>query len=141
MNKDVLVSMNGLQTVEGTNDTVEFITVGEYYNKNGKHYIVYEDIDEDNGQKTKNMIKVSSESIEVKKKGYINAHMLFEKDKTKKSHYSTPFGDLIVEINANDIEIMEEEKKIEIRVGYALLINAQPTSNCEIHISVRELEK
>ena len=47
MNKDVLISINGLQVAEGTDDSVEVVTVGEYYNRNDKHYIIYEDIDED----------------------------------------------------------------------------------------------
>lgn len=141
MNRDVLVSMNGLQVVEGTDDTVEVITVGEYYYVNGKHYIIYEDVDEDNGEKTKNTIKVSSESIEVKKKGYVNTNMIFEKEKINKSYYSTPFGDMAVEIDTNDIEISEEENKIEIKVDYALLVNAQPMSNCAIRILVKELER
>lgn len=141
MNKDVLISMNGLQAIEGTNDTVEVITVGEYYNKNGKHYIIYEDVDEDNGQKTKNIIKVSHQSIEVRKTGYINTNMIFEKDRINKSYYATPFGDLSVEIDTSDIEIEEEEQSIKIRIDYALIINAQPMNQCNIDISVKSLEK
>ena len=44
MTKDVIVSISGLQMpAEGEAEPVEVITVGDYYQKNGKHYVLYED--------------------------------------------------------------------------------------------------
>ena len=33
MNKNVLIKINGMQTLDESDDSVEVITVGEYYNK------------------------------------------------------------------------------------------------------------
>ena len=46
MTKDVLISISGVQLLEGDTNDVELITAGDYYNKNGKHYIRYEEIQE-----------------------------------------------------------------------------------------------
>ncbi|MBP3543159.1 MAG: DUF1934 domain-containing protein, partial [Lachnospiraceae bacterium] len=43
MNKEVLVSISGLQFVEDNKDAIEMITVGDYYRKNDKHYLVFEE--------------------------------------------------------------------------------------------------
>ena len=43
MTKDVLVKISGLQFAEDQdNGPVEIITTGNYYKKNGKHYILYD---------------------------------------------------------------------------------------------------
>ena len=42
MTKDVLIKISGLQAMDGDSDDVEIITAGDYFQKNGKHYIVYE---------------------------------------------------------------------------------------------------
>ena len=48
MTKDVLISISGLQFAEGENsEPVEVITSGSYYKKNGKHYILYDEVAED----------------------------------------------------------------------------------------------
>lgn len=138
MNKDVLVSINGLQALEDSDDTVEIITVGEYYNKNGKHYILYEDIDEDSGSVTKNIIKVSENDIEIRKKGYVNTTMLFNKKQKNKSYYSTPFGDMLVEIETRDIDVKAQESVIDIKIDYALIINNQHMTDCNISLQVKE---
>lgn len=140
MNKNVIVSINGLQTLEGSDDTVEVITVGEYYNQNGKHYILYEEMDEESKGVTKNVVKISETGIEIKKKGVVNTTMLFETDKVNKSYYSTPFGDLSVEIDTNHIEIEMGEKNIAIEIEYALIINNQHMSDCKINLGVKERE-
>ncbi|MBE5957322.1 MAG: DUF1934 domain-containing protein [Lachnospiraceae bacterium] len=139
MNKDVLISINGLQVAEGTDDSVEVMTVGEYYNRNDKHYIIYEEIDEESGTKTKNVIKVSEQAIEIKKTGLVNSNMFFENNKTNRSYYSTPFGDFTIDIDTNGIAVNVNEKDMDIKIDYALSINNQHTNDCQISMSVREM--
>ena len=59
MTKDVIVSISGLQMpAEGEAEPVEVITVGDYYQKNGKHYVLYEEVNEGFEGSTKNIIKM-----------------------------------------------------------------------------------
>ncbi len=47
MTKDVLLSISGLQFAakeEEDVEPVEVITAGGYYKKNGKHYIMYDEV-------------------------------------------------------------------------------------------------
>ena len=57
MTKDVLISISGVQLLEGDTNDVELITAGDYYNKNGKHYIRYEEIQEGGEDVIQNTIK------------------------------------------------------------------------------------
>ena len=45
MTKDVLITISGLQIADDTSaQPVEVITSGEYYCRNGKHYILYDEV-------------------------------------------------------------------------------------------------
>ena len=62
MTKDVLVKISGLQFAEDQdNGPVEIITTGNYYKKNGKHYILYDEVQEGFDGVTKSVIKVNDD--------------------------------------------------------------------------------
>ena len=99
MTKDVLISISGLQFAEGENsEPVEVITSGSYYKKNGKHYILYDEVAEDTAGTTKNIIKLGDEVLDITKRGETNVHMMFEKDKKNVTYYYTPYGNLLIGI-------------------------------------------
>ena len=76
MTKDVIVSISGLQMpAEGEAEPVEVITVGDYYQKNGKHYVLYEEVNEGFEGSTKNIIKMQENCIDITKKGVSNVQM------------------------------------------------------------------
>ena len=85
MTKDVLVKISGLQFGEEIEDDepVEIITTGNYYKKNGKHYILYDEVQEGFDGVTKNVIKLNDDFMDVTKRGATNVHMMFEKNKKK----------------------------------------------------------
>lgn len=71
MTKDVIVSISGLQMpAEGDAEPVEVITVGDYYQKNGKHYVLYEEVNEGFEGSTKNIIKMQENCIDITKKEF-----------------------------------------------------------------------
>jgi uncharacterized beta-barrel protein YwiB (DUF1934 family) len=141
MTKEVIVSISGLQFAEdGTNEPVEVITAGDYYNKNGKHYIVYDEVMEGFEGTTKNRIKLDKNLLDITKKGIANVHMLFEKDKKNLTYYSTPFGNLLIGIDAKQIEIKEEEHDIDVLVDYALEVNYEHLADCKIHMNIKSKE-
>ena len=82
MTKDVLLSIKGLQIGENEqNDTIEVISPGDYYFRNGRHFFMYEEVMEGQKESTRNMIKVRDNYMELTKKGAVNVHMIFEKNK------------------------------------------------------------
>ncbi len=136
MTKDVLVKVSGLQFAgEEDSDAIEVITSGTYYKKNGKHYVLYEEVAED-GDVTKNTIKIWEDSMEVTRKGSASVHMIFEKGKKNVSHYYTPFGNLLIGIDAKSVDITENDTEIVTKVKYGLDINYEHTADCHITVSV-----
>lgn len=136
MKKDVLVSISGLQYEIDKDEAVEVISVGEYYFRNGKHYIIYEEILEDMDGVSKCTIKVSEKQIDIIKKGANNVHMIFEEGKKNTTYYNTPYGDLQVGIYTTLIRVSEEEDKIVADIEYGLDINYAHVSDCQIKIKI-----
>ena len=137
MTRDVLISIRGAQFSEFDQNDVEMITAGDYFMKNGKHYILYDEMMEDSSEVVKNTIKVQPDSMDILKRGCITTHMVFEKDKKNQSCYLTPMGELVVGIQTNDIRVEEEENLIKINVEYSLDINYEHVSDCNITVAVR----
>ena len=137
MTRDVVISTSGAQFSEGDQEDVELITTGDYFLKNGKHYIIYDEIEEDGQDVIRNTIKVLPDSIDIIKKGNVSAHMVFERNKKNLACYMTPFGELMVGIDTSDIRVEEEEQLLRVNVDYSLDINYEHVSDCSITVSVR----
>ena len=137
MTKDVLVKISGLQFAEDQdNGPVEIITTGNYYKKNGKHYILYDEVQEGFDGVTKSVIKVNDDFLDVTKKGVTNVHMMFEKNKKNMSYYNTPFGNLLVGINATDVKVNETEDSIDVKVNYKRKVNYEHLAECSISMNI-----
>ena len=92
MTKDVLITISGMQMIDGDNSDIEMITTGAYYMKNGKHYITYDEVLEGYEGKIRNLIKIQPDSMDIIKSGLTNVHMTFEKNKKRLTCYATPMA-------------------------------------------------
>lgn len=138
MTKEVLVSICGLQFGEETNgEPVEVITSADYYKKNGKHYIIYDEVAEGFSEKTHNIIKLDKDMLDITKRGVSNVHMMFEKDRKNVTYYYTPYGSLLIGIDATKLAVQEEEDSLEVTVEYALEVNYEHMADCMIALKVQ----
>lgn len=142
MTKEVLINISGLQVdvneMENHDEPIETINAGNYFFKNGKHYLLFEEVSEGIPGVTKTQIKINGEeSLEVLKRGVSNAHMIFDTKRKHRSYYETPYGQLNLGIFTRKIEVDEKEENINIKVEYALDVNYEPLAECTIRINVK----
>lgn len=140
MEKEVLIHVKGLQATEadGENEPIEIVVPGEYYFRNGSHYLRYEEIMEDFQDKpTINYVKISDKSVEVRKKGLVNVQMVFEPGKKNLTYYTTPFGTLLMGIATTEIDKEEEENRLKVKISYALDMNEAHTADCCLSIEAQ----
>ena len=144
MTKEILLSLKGLQieNMQDEGQELETITFGEYYKRNGSHYVIYEEVTEGFSEVTKNMIKFKENSLEVSKKGLFNVHMIFEEKKKNMTSYATPYGNILIGIDTRSVKVKEEQERISIDVDYTLEANYQHLADCRIEMNVcsRETE-
>lgn len=139
MTKDVLIRVKGLQMMnEGEPaEPIEIITVGDYYYRNGHHYIRYEEVQEGFEDKIINYIKIGGSGLEVRKKGMVHVQMVFEKGKKNFSCYQTPYGIIEMGISTTNIYFEEEEHRIDVRADYALEMDGMHVADCYIQILIQ----
>lgn len=137
MTKDVLISISGVHLTDGDSSDVEVITPGSYYFRNGKHYVVYDEIVDERGDMVRNTMKISPQSLDIIKSGSVSAHMIFEKDRKNVTLYQTPMGQMSVGVCTNSITIDEAADRLKVMVGYTLDVNYEPMSECSIVVDVQ----
>jgi len=140
MNKDVLLTIRGLHYTDHDEDAepVEVIAPAEYYNRNGKHYILYDELTEDHSGNTKVKVKIDDNSVEIIKKGTSTTQMLFQKGKKNLTCYNTPFGSLMLSIVTHQIDFTQEPSQLSLRIRYLLESDYEPFADCQLELKVTE---
>lgn len=146
MTKDVLVSISGkhidimedpLEGYERDDDVLEVVTPASYYCKNGKHYILYDEVLEGMAGTIKNRIKISgTDSVEIVKSGVSSSHMIFEKNRKNLTYYKTPYGQMLIGVNTKNMKICVDEDQINVSVDYELDVNHEPMADCKIKMNI-----
>jgi len=138
MTKNCLLAIKGLQFDASEEDMeIETVTAAEYYKKNNSHYVIYEEAFEGMEGTTRNIIKFREDSFDVTKRGIMNVHMVFEENKKNMTNYSTPFGDILIGIDARKISMQESSRKIQVNVDYALEVNYEHLADCRITMNIQ----
>ena len=138
MTKEVIITICGLQNGPETDgEPIEMIVSGEYFLKNNKHYILYDEVMEGEERVTKNRIKISNGHMELTKHGVVNVNMIFEENVKNITQYVTPYGSLSMGIDAKKVAIHESENEIDIAVEYGMEMNDEFVADCNISINIK----
>lgn len=138
MTKDILLRISGVQFPGGIEEMdteeLEVITSGSYYEKNGRRYIRYDEVQEGQEGVIRNLLKIDDNSLELTRRGLTGVHMVFEKNKKNESYYDTPFGSFLVGVSATHVSVQQSENSLEVKVRYALEINYEFVADCSINV-------
>ena len=137
MKKDVLIKISGTQSdIFRDADKVEMITSGCYYKKNNKHYLLYDEIGEGQDEVTKNVARFDAEEFHITKSGFTNVNMSFEENKRNIANYITPYGSLLVGIDASKVDVVENDEDIRVDISYSLDVNYEHLADCKLHMDI-----
>ena len=147
MTKEVLLTISGLhyeaipeeEAIQEDDEPIEVITPATYYQKNGKHYVIYDEVVEGLPGTIRNKIRIAEDKgmLEIMKSGLADTKLVFEKDKINMTQYATPFGEMLVGVYTKDMQIDVEEKNIDVCVNYTLDINSEKVADCDIRMNIR----
>ena len=141
MTENVILTVKGHQTDIGEDATTELITGAAYYYRNGKHYILYDEVDPESGEQSGNTIKISDDRVDVIRRGSGRTHMVFEKEKQISSQYHTPAGVLQMEVFTSRLQTKRDEENIETEIVFDLHMNDVFISECRVVIKVTSKNK
>lgn len=88
-------------------------------------YILYKD----QSTQTNTTIKVSEKGVSVKRAGAMNGTLQFDKEKTTRCLYGTPYGNMLLDITTTNIEIYLLEKGIKVYIEYTTMMDGEKISD------------
>lgn len=142
MDKNVLIHVRGLQMMEPDDDPGNPLrswcpasiisgteTIISDTRRSGGEFRAY-------GELHKNI----PTGMEVRKKGLVNMHMVFEPGKKNMTYYTTPYGTLQLGIAATGMDLKETEDGIDMTVDYSLDMNEQHVADCCLSVRAQSAD-
>lgn len=143
MTKDIILTIRGLhQTDEEAADPIEITLPGQYFLKNGKHYVVYEELMEGLDGALKSTLKFTGDQVELLRSGKASTRMTFQEDTEHQAVYQTPMGAMPLSIYTQKLQAELLEDQMELAISYSLKSQGIVVSESTLQISVcsRELK-
>ncbi len=140
MEKEVRIYIKGNQYIEGgaaSEESVVSVTAfGKLYDRNGKLYVTYEEVTDEEPVPDKVMLKISDSSFEMTRKGLLTSNFIYEKETAHKSDYVTPFGIFKMSVFTKDLSVSVTEEKINLHAVYDMEINDEFAGENETFIEI-----
>ncbi len=139
MNNKYILSIKGLQVYDDQDDNtdIRLTTEADFENQDGVYFIDYEESEITGLEGTKTMIEVGENYVSLQRKGNVNTHMLFMKDRKTSTYYNTPYGDLTIGIFTDKLDIDVNDDGGKINVDYYLDVNSSTSSKNNFEIEIR----
>lgn len=137
MTKDVLIRIKGLHTPDGADgEEIEACYPGKYYFRNGKHYVEYEESDDEDGTVIKNRIALRGGRMELTRRGGLNTKMIFEENREHTGWYETRFFRTALRTDVAEMTVSESEERMEVSIRYQLEFPEQFSTDCRLWICI-----
>jgi uncharacterized beta-barrel protein YwiB (DUF1934 family) len=119
-------------------DTIEFITSGSFSAVNNRYLISYEESELTGMDGTKTSLSVENGVVTVSRTGEFSSQMIFEKGQKHLCLYETPFGSVVIGINAQMIELKMDEHGGSLDIGYSLEVDNEIATHNRFTVKVSE---
>lgn len=141
MTKDIILTISGLHETDGDLDApIETMTPAQYYMKNGKHYVVYDEILEGLEGTMKSTIKFTEDQVELIRSGQASTRMVFQPGHEHMVIYQTPMGPLSISLYTEDIIAKIGEEHISLKIDYSLKTEGIVVSESTVNIEMCQKE-
>ncbi|MCL2162795.1 MAG: DUF1934 domain-containing protein [Oscillospiraceae bacterium] len=139
MEKNVIISVRGTQTVGGNSSGVmELMTEGMFYRKDNSYYLAYNESGQYGFDDANTMIEISDGTLKFIRFGMINAQFIFQQGKKYISHYDTPHGSFTFCVFTNNINIDVDDNGGVINIDYMLELENGPSALNDFYVRISE---
>lgn len=139
--KDITLKIIGKQiSEEGSEETLEFVTEGQLYERNGATYLIYEESEFSGFPGCKTSLKLTGDKIRMKRigeKAGFGTEMVFQEGKRFTSSYETPYGEMELEILTNKVNNrLTSEGMGSVDINYHVSLSGMAEGRNELSIEV-----
>lgn len=132
-NYDITICNN--QKIDNDTDIIEEKCMGSFRMKNGKSYIMYKSVQEEN--ETSVTVIVSEDCVKIRRTGAVNSEMVYRTDRKTEFMYNLPYGSMSIDIETELIKAELCDDGGEIRLVYVLIIQNERYCN-DLKITVKK---
>ena len=141
MEKDVVISIKGMQSYEGAeSDTIELVTEGRLTRDEGGYTLSYQESELTGLEGTLTTIQVEGEQVTLMRVGEVNAQMVFQEGRRHLSMYNTPYGAMAIGVNTRRLLAKLSDQGGNIEIDYAIEIDHAIAGQNFFQIKVTEAE-
>lgn len=142
MNKEVRIKIKTIQSAddEEAGEVTEIFTFGRLsrLKEQSGYRLDYEESEVTGYEGCKVGLDITDDYVKMSRTGKVNSTMFIEKGKKHHGHYGTPFGDLMVGINTDEIRNGITDKGGDLYMKYTIDINSDFLSENELFVNVEE---
>ncbi len=138
MKKEVYIQIKGVQYSDEENDVTELFTQGLFFERNGKHYLIYDESEATGFKDCRTTLKLEdSNKVTMRRTGPNRSELVIEKGVRHVGLYGTVAGDLQIGVFADAIQNNLTEQGGNVYFRYELDVNSVFLSKNEIFIDVK----
>ena len=141
MEKDVVISIKGMQKYENTDpDVIELVTAGRLA-RDGKSYTLsYQESELTGLEGTLTTIQVDGEQVTLMRVGEFNTQMVFREGRRHLSMYNTPYGAMAIGVNTRHLLAELDDHGGNIEIDYCIEVDHAVASRNIFCIQFKEAE-
>lgn len=134
----VWLTITGIQSGFGQEETLTLAAEGKYYHKDGVHYIFYEERTEE-GYVIKNRLTVSPGLAQLRKKGtgMQESVLTFNEEHAQPCLYHSPAGPMELVSDTRKIRVRKRDDLLKVVLEYSLIMGGTPVSDYHLTLEAR----
>ena len=141
MEKDVVISIKGMQKYDNTDpDVIELVTQGRLTREGGSYTLSYQESELTGLEGTLTTIQVDGEQVTLMRVGEFTSQMVFQEGRRHLSMYNTPYGAMAIGVNTRRLLADLNDQGGDIEIDYAIEIDHAIAGRNIFRIKVKEAE-
>ena len=141
MEKEVVISIKGMQQYEGAlPDVIELVTEGRLTRDGESYTLSYQESELTGLDGTLTTIQVDGEQVTLLRVGEFNSQLVFQEGRRHLSVYNTPYGAMSVGVHTRHLLAELSDQGGDIEVDYSIEVDHALAGRNIFRISVKEAQ-
>ena len=142
MDKEVVISIKGIQKYEGAlPDVIELVTAGRLAREGDSYMLSYQESELTGLEGTLTTIQVDGEQVTLLRMGEFNSQLVFQEGRRHLSVYNTPYGAMSVGVHTRHLLAQLSDQGGDIEVDYSIEVDHALAGRNIFRINVKEAER
>ncbi len=135
MKKEVEIIIRSSQVLDGESDEMELSTLGKFYEKDGSHYLSYEETEVTGLEGHSTILKLGpGKVVTMNRYGRAASKLLIEEGECNSCLYNTEFGSMTLDVRGRQHELYINEDDGRLFMAYTIDLGGGAVSYNEIEL-------